>query len=235
MGSDSIFRATLTGITLTGADERTDLNRLVLMAIAHPNVEIGLLYTATPEGRNRYPTLSWLHQAAARLSGRCAIHVCGRLAREQLLQGQLADLVSDAARVQVNGIVHPSELNALAARVPVLITQMNAANASLATEFYVKNHQLLVDGSGGRGKSPDGWVRPITSKRVGFAGGLGEDNIYAELERIKLVALGPWWIDLEGKLRTDDWFDLDKCESFLALVRAHTVKKADLVTEGVRA
>jgi phosphoribosylanthranilate isomerase len=205
----------LTIVTLTGADERTDIARLVQLAHDHPYLEIGLLYTSTPEGRNRYPSLEWLHKASAALQGRCAIHICGSGARQQLREGALANLVGNAWRVQVNGIVHPDDVLALANRVPILITQHNEKNLTLASTRIAINHRLLVDGSGGTGRSPERWERPKTHLQVGFAGGLGPSNIGAEITKIHAVAKGRYWIDLEGKLRTNDWFDLALCEQFL--------------------
>lgn len=205
----------LTTVTLTGADECTDIDHLVRLVSADPHLEVGLLCTATPDGRNRYPSLAWLQATAAALTGRCAIHVCGRGARQQLLEGKLASLVSHARRVQVNGIVQPHEVPDLARRVPVLITQHNDKNRGLANARLATNHCVLVDGSGGTGRSPERWERPKTPLQVGFAGGLGPDNIGTELAQIHAVAEGHYWIDLEGKLRTDDWFDLALCERFL--------------------
>lgn len=206
---------TLATVTLTGADERTDIGCLVQLAKDHPYLEIGLLYTATPEGRNRYPSLEWLQKASGALSGRCAIHICGSGARQQLREGALTNLVGNAWRVQVNGIIHPDEVLGLATRVPILITQHNDKNSALATARIAVNHRLLVDGSGGTGRSPERWVRPKTHLQVGFAGGLGPDNIGSEITKIHAIAEGRTWIDLEGKLRTDDWFDLTLCERFL--------------------
>jgi hypothetical protein len=195
-------------ITVTGADERVSIGSLVALARSNPLVEIGLLYTATPEGRNRYPGLSWLREAAAALSGRCAIHVCGSGARRRLLEGDLLDLVRHAPRVQVNGAVTVQEASLLAAMVDELITQHNPNNAHLL-DVAAPNHSLLVDGSGGRGISPQSWVRPDTVKNVGFAGGLGPDNLAGELEKISRVAGASAWVDMEGRLRTaDDWFDI---------------------------
>lgn len=205
----------LSTVTLTGADERTDIHRLVKLTQDHPYLEIGLLYTATPEGRNRYPSLEWLQTASRAMPGRCAIHICGTGARQQLRDGALARVVGNAWRVQVNGSVHPDEVQGLAKRVPILITQHNDKNRGLANARIAVNHRLLVDGSGGTGRSPERWARPTTHLQVGFAGGLGPDNIQTELAKIHAVAKGRYWIDLEGKLRTDDWFDVALCERFL--------------------
>lgn len=215
----------LFAITFTGADENTDLTALSWMIAANPSVEIGLLYSATPEGRNRYPSTEWLEKAASVLHGRCAIHVCGKIARAQLREGVLKPIVMHAARVQVNGTVAPEELAALAARVPVVVTQHTESNASLAS-VAVKNHQLLVDGSGGRGIAPQHWVRPETPKLVGFAGGLGPSNIATEIHRIEDAACGPWWIDMESSLRNqDDWFDIERCRAVLATMREPALRQ----------
>ncbi len=207
--------ARLGAVTVTGADERTDINQLVRLVKDHPYLEIGLLYTATPEGRNRYPSLEWLMKVSAALQGRCAIHVCGSGARQQLRDGALAKLVGNARHVQVNGAVGADEVPGLANRVPILITQHNAANLALATTRIAVNHRLLVDGSGGTGRSPERWECPKTHLQVGFAGGLGHENIAAEIKKIHAAAKGRYWIDLEGKLRTGDWFDLSLCARFL--------------------
>lgn len=194
------------GITLTGADERTDLDALVELSGRNPRLEIGLLYTATPEGRNRYPGMAWLTAAAERLSGRVAIHVCGRTARQQLLSHQLGHLTRHAPRVQVNGVVTTQELIGLANAAAFIITQHTEANASLV-DAELPNHGLLIDNSGGRGVSPERWERVQTDKPVGFAGGLGPDNLVQELPRIGVVARPGAWVDMEGKLRVEDWFD----------------------------
>ncbi|MEY2161397.1 hypothetical protein [Rhodanobacter sp. FW106-PBR-LB-2-11] len=204
------------GITLTGADERTDVAALLELLAAHPTLEIGLLYSATPEHRNRYPSLGWLHATARALAGRCAIHVCGMLARAQLKSGELQDLVRHARRVQVNGDVGRDELPILSSRVHALITQYNPRSTDLSLAPESGHHQLLVDASGGRGIGPKHWRRPETPKRVGFAGGLGPHNLAEQMDRILLVAEGDWWIDMEESLRSDDWFDISRARAVLA-------------------
>jgi hypothetical protein len=93
----------------------------------------------------------------------------------------------------------------------------------------------LFDASGGRGVEAKEWPKPLTytdydpsdsSKDTqktlfcGYAGGLGPDNVVAELDRIKAVAGDATiWIDMESRLRTveggKDIFDLEKCERVL--------------------
>ncbi len=74
------------GISLTGADEQTPLEGLRHLSNRR-GVEVGLLFTATPEGRNRYPSEEWLEAAVAMLGQRAAVHVCGSTARERVLAG----------------------------------------------------------------------------------------------------------------------------------------------------
>lgn len=208
-----------TRITITGADEKTSISGLVDLCFAYPLTEVGLLYTVTPEGRNRYPSFEWLDAATEALAGRCALHVCGSGARAQLRSGHLRCLTERAPRVQVNGVVGVDDATQLASMVDTLITQHNPANISLI-DAPISNHVLLVDGSGGRGVSPVEWIRPTTGKVVGFAGGLGPANLGDELCKIALVADGDWWVDMEGKLRQDDWFDMTAAQNVVAQFHA---------------
>lgn len=202
------------GITFTGADESTRINHLLRLAEL-PGVEIGLLYSATPEGRNRYPGMPYLLEAAGALKNRCAIHVCGMRAREELITGALRPLVSQVGRVQLNGTVSPEVAALAAAQVRILITQHNKANEALA-KLDLAGHATLVDDSGGRGVSPLFWQAPeaIEGKAFGFAGGLGPENLAAEIPRIVEAAgdrLTTCWMDMEGRLRSSmDQFDVWK-------------------------
>ena len=191
--------------TVTGADESTDVRMLQKL-----DAEIGLLYTATPEGRNRYPSKEWIESASRNLS-RVAIHICGSTARRELLSGWLDDLLENAQRVQVNGFLSIEYCERICAMYPTktIITQHKPDNQHLLA-VKAPNHSLLVDASGGRGLSPNTWSRPNTQKPVGYAGGLGPDNMAAELRRIAPIAHGPWWVDMEGKLRANDWFSYEQ-------------------------
>lgn len=203
-------------ITLTGVDERTDVGALMALVQQHPALELGLLYTASPEGRNRYPSKPWIESVARILEGRCALHVCGGAARRQLQSEELASIVRFTARVQVNGTVSVEEAEALAHKVPVLITQHNIHNEMLLN-VQARNHEILIDASGGRGLRPDEWRVPDTSKAVGFAGGLGPDNLQAEILRIAPLARDGAWLDMEGRIRLDDWFSVELAKACLTI------------------
>lgn len=204
-------------ITLTGADERTSIEQLQELVKTYPAVEVGILYRASGSG-NRYPTWFWIKEAVAALSGRVALHICGHQAKAQLEAGTIPiDFTKHLSRMQINGHVTKKDLARfrVAAKSVPLITQHNTGNQSLAAEVVFR-HQLLVDASGGLGISPASWKRPADagSKRVGFAGGLGPDNLAAELPKIAIAAgehLADSWVDMEAKLRdADDWFDITR-------------------------
>lgn len=201
-------------ITVTGADEHTPLTSLTKL-VEWSEAEIGFLYTARPEERNRYPGMGWLLEASVIVHGRAAVHICGRGARMRLLNGELAELVSHCPRIQINGVLDVAEVEQFCALYPThtIITQHCEANSCLAGHVAAPNHAVLVDGSGGRGISPVAWVRPDTTKAVGFAGGLGPENLLEQLPLIRHVAEGEWWVDMEGRLRDEnDWFDARRAE-----------------------
>jgi hypothetical protein len=68
----------------------------------------------------------------------------------------------------------------------------------------------LFDASGGRGVAPQAWPRHPGRVSVGYAGGIGPENVREVLAAIG--ATGPYWIDMESGVRTDDRFDIGKCE-----------------------
>jgi len=202
------------GITLSGADENTPIEPLLYLA--RFGAEIGLLYTYSPDGRNRYPSPEWITETVKALGGKAAIHICGMRARQQLYDCDyvVQAMVAHASRIQVNGPLDPTWVCRVCDRYPThtIITQHFSRNLCLLP-VDAPNHAILVDGSGARGISPGSWQRPATDKPVGFAGGLGPDNIREELPKIAAIANGHpngWWVDMEGKLRDDDdWFSVD--------------------------
>jgi phosphoribosylanthranilate isomerase len=196
-------------VTFTGVDAHA---RIPLLP---PNCEIGVLFTAKPEGRNRYPSRSTLHNLLTEMkSWNCALHVCGREAKQLVMAYMAHDLTHLVQRIQLNGTHTIGEIEAVCEMYSdhEIITQHTQNNIHLL-EVQAPNHAILVDASGGRGLSPGEWVRPDTKKRVGYAGGIGPDNIREEHAKICAISsrFENVWIDMEGKLRDDDdWFDYSK-------------------------
>lgn len=200
-------------ITVTGIDERTPIDELP------GGVEIGILFTVLPEGRHRYPSRSRIAKMLRMLHGQSmALHVCGRAARQLLMDYQIPDLTHHAERIQVNGEIMPDDLRMICDLYGdhQIITQHTHRTRDLLS-VGATNHAVLVDGSGGRGRSPERWERPETPKPVGFAGGLGPDNIASEIAKIAPLCDTRSWIDMEGNVRDeDDWFDVERVRRVLS-------------------
>lgn len=210
-------------ITFTGIDDNTDL--YAVDALARLGVEFGILLTNDPEGRKRYPNKAQIKAASIALGVRLAVHVCGKTARADALNGVYDRILHRVGRIQVNGIVTTPELHGFIRQFPdqQIITQYGKGNNSLAyADTPDGRHALLVDDSAGNGQSPTHWNAPgpLVGKSVGFAGGLGPDNIATELPRIRAVAGPGWWVDMESKLRdADDWFSLERCADVINKAR----------------
>lgn len=226
----------LTHCTLTGVDESTPLSAVAALSAQFPIAEWGFLYSPTRQGcGGRYPAVGFIRDAFESLppNVRVALHVCGQGVPD-LLYGadrgivELVDLLkARSGRVQLNfnisaGLVTFTAIGSFLAKNPSLmvITQHNKANAEVwkALEYH-KNHRVLFDASGGRGISPTGWPEPLPGVSCGYAGGLGPDNLEAQLEAIATVAGDQSvWADMEGKLRTDqDTLDLGRAEECLTI------------------
>ena len=75
--------------------------------------------------------------------------------------------------------------------------------------LFDHNYSALLDASGGRGINT-GIDILHTSKKIGYAGGFNPDNVEEKLSYLLENVDGPFWIDMESGVRTDDWFDLNK-------------------------
>lgn len=204
-------------ITLTGIDEKTDLDALP------EGCELGFLYTYDPENRPRYPRHEPMYKMIESLKDRdISIHVCGKRARDQLILGYIKHTFY-AKRIQVNGTLSEKEVGIICNKYPSyqIIVQYNSKNKHLIDIKY-DNLQFLMDSSGGQGITPNAWSRAETVQPVGYAGGIGPDNI----EQIYKIAIrlssssicldqNDDWLDMENKLRTDDWFDVNKANEVM--------------------
>lgn len=192
-------------VTFTGADDETSVEGMMALSEVYP-VEWGVLFSPSRQGRDRrYP------RDPGRFLGcrlRLAAHLCGAHARD-VLEGEILRLplagLHGFQRVQVNHREPPLpvlRLFGFAIGKPVIVQ-------TIGTDFPdVTDLDWLSDRSGGRGLPPASWP-PYPGRLVGYAGGIGPANVRQVLAAIG--ADGPYWIDMESGVRTDDRFDLEKC------------------------
>jgi phosphoribosylanthranilate isomerase len=228
-------------ITLSGIDEKTDLSAFSQYRNGPCYVELAILLSANPEGRNRYPSLEWIREAVKNKDLNLAVHLCGSEARKRALAGEYSDIIGafKVQRVQVNGKVSVEQLKSFCnmLRLSTIITQdcpVNLDLAKLSSDCHKSpfgNWEILIDGSGGKGIERENWDLPehlLDFKNyIGFAGGLGPDNLDRVLEEINSNNL--WftpWVDMESKLRDEnDWFSVDKAKQCIDIVINHNKKQ----------
>ncbi len=236
----------LNRVTLTGADDSVEVGALRDLSEKYPFVEWGILISKNSRGKPRFPSTEWMeklalaesHHATLLLSG----HLCGKWVRDVckcdwgfLADRELSDIWSMFTRFQLNFSPYVKKIDTSLfmeslrrrgpARVQQYIFQLKNLNAHFV-EIAARNGvsaSTLFDQSGGRGVLPGEWPEvPKTGVYCGYSGGLGPDNLQAQLSAISAVCgPGPIWIDAETQVRSDDdeQFDLKKVEDFLKIAQ----------------
>lgn len=233
-------------VTLTGVDEKTDIQDLVRLSEQYPFVEWGVLYSESRAGvEGRYPSLAWIEQFAVqaqRLNLNVALHLCGAVVPRLLtaFKGphplanpevqRILELAQSFGRVQLNTVAKLEDKEVLRTLIRYIsrceqrtrvILQWHDKHAAICEQLQAEDaFEVLVDSSGGRGVARTDWPDlSAVHRRPGFAGGLGPDNLAEQLPRIAAVAEGlAFSVDMESKLRTaDDRFDVSVCARVLAI------------------
>jgi len=213
-------------VTITGADDSTDIVELAELSEEFPFVEWGILISKSQEGGFRFPSRKWidaLRQIAQARKLNVATHMCGRWVRD-LLIGKvdwnfLPACIAVSQRVQIN-IHKPFLVSARALSQRLLeqegkrfIFQSDGVSDNLAYAMHTRDVPVaaLFDTSGGTGLLPGAWPTLRTQFPCGFAGGLGPDNVLVQLDQINKVCSDdfPTWIDMETRVRVPDNSALD--------------------------
>lgn len=233
----------LNRVTITGADNDTDVKELLDLSAEFPFVEWGILVSERRVGSPRFPSNYWIDSLCVEINTRyhMATHVCGQLVKD-LLVGKLdwnalpnSVFISDRIQINTGEVYEYSEsiiqnLECLAKMawtddidLPDLqfIFQSNRANNPLAQTVhnYGINTAILFDQSRGTGILPVEWPEQHTFLDFGNAGGLGPDNIEREVSKMEKMYTKPYWIDMENNVRTNDKLDLDKVRIVLSIVK----------------
>lgn len=242
-------------VTITGADDETDPEALLELSARYPFVEWGILIGS--QIGPRFPSVDWIQRLTqCRLNCnnamRLSLHVCGRPLREiasgmSHLDRTLGPALYAFQRVQLNfnGLrmsdgVSENVLNAFCGLDgfgwdPTLIFQLDGVNDQLFRESSRRFACVgLLDQSHGAGILPSEWPTPHSLMGCGWAGGLGPENLEAEIPRIaaKVYRAFDYWIDMETQVRTDagSALDLARVEQCLQIASKYVAVDTPLFT-----
>lgn len=262
-------------VTLTGADESVrDPNELAELAATYPFLEFGILVgSRTQVGGHRFPSIGWIDwlcDVKRKQPMRLSLHICGQYLREvvagnPVLLLQVSDLLPFFERCQLNfhGEKQPpytayhirESFVAMAEHwKPEIIFQLDGVNELWRPCLQQEPSFVcsgLFDKSHGAGISPTEWPKPLLEIPVGYAGGIGPDNVAEEIRRIVgsrvawprdtivtrsaaldtgFVKFKPTWIDIETKLFNEDGdFDLGQCRQVASNVVDENVRFPGLI------
>lgn len=227
----------LTRVTITGADDAVSYDDIWRIQCEFPFVEFGLLLSATKEGEPRYPSARWLRALPQHIDTSIGFsaHVCGARARALLVAGQ-GGFPCHFERAQVNGFsTFDDKTTAFeqyieatwAVEFILQLSDISCLPRAEAIASRLRNVSALVDLSGGAGIPIREFPVASGGMRLGYAGGIGPDNVVDVLARMneKLPAAVETWIDMETGVRTNDVFDLDKVRRVLELTAPYIVGK----------
>lgn len=227
----------LNRVTITGADDQTPISALIELSARFPWVEWGILASKSQEGGARFPSRMWQRQFFKDIpaSVNVSMHLCGRWVRE-LLIGKLNgfeipdELFLRAGRVQINTHAEQhlstvgfyDQLEQFSARPTPIQWVFHGVNDHLLeaceyrTFFCGSNLNVtgLFDLSHGAGVLPNQWPKSEHDYRV-YAGGLGPENVESQIRIIEPLCAEHFWIDMEGRVRTDEVLDLAKVQAVL--------------------
>lgn len=193
-------------VTITGADDNTSIAEMRDLSAEFLFLEL----SAAMHDDFTYPI---------------SMHVCGAWARGLMDEvagwGELPELANYVGRMQVNGQAtdFKCQLPSWPSSTLQLIFQYPRGHEAM-TAARSRNYDaaILFDRSGGNGILPDAWPEPLPGIYCGYAGGLGPDNVAAEVGKIQRICSEPFWIDMEGRMRDEhDRLDMGKVRRMLEL------------------
>ena len=202
-------------ITFTGPDTGSLGDGMCRLSQEYP-IEWGILIHPEFEGSPLFPDTENLDKLR-RLGLRLCAHICGDPAVD-IVNGRNPRVdLSGFARIQIN---HGRDgANERQVRETALYSARNGVRGvlqSVGEEFPESTDvDWLFDTSFGEGSEPGSYPIITTSLPFcGIAGGLGPNNVSEILEHQHTVEPDcDFWIDMESRVRTDNRFDLSKCEA----------------------
>lgn len=226
----------LTKVTITGADNNSDIEKMLALSMYYPFLEWGILLSKSLHGTPRYPSKEWLSKMHD--SWRCfkywnlSAHLCGMWV-DQIALGNWDDVLMNVdldmySRIQFNCLYGEGffDMTKMLEGLDVvkekqLIFKHVHHNVMLAVREAGFDAVEVYDESHGCGHLCKAWPES-SGTLTGYAGGLSPLNLDEELLKIRRAS-GPYpfWIDAETRLRTDCELDLKKVNRFLSIAEEH--------------
>ena len=231
-------------ITCSDPREFNDIHDIVKLAKISPRVEIAIQAHPSKMSRGM-PRNEWFHELAQYVvrdkhKVNFAIHVnrewCDDICRTGKIPGELMEFFyvlngnqllikrwqlnvprETIINTNIKSLGHLFESN----KDRDFIIQYNVNTKNMVSDLFWHSSvdfSLLYDASGGRGISPDKWQEPVfPTISQGYSGGLSPENVQSNLDKISFVvpANHDIWIDAEGKLKTDDKFDIVRARQYI--------------------
>ncbi len=240
--------AKLNLVTITGADDKTQIADMREISNEFPFVEWGILVGDNVDYCGRFPSHSWLKELLTDFLNKPTLNLSTHFCEtgvESILQGEftragavsIAPIALCTQRLQLNTHGIPHKLNAAKFLVALstytqteFIIQYDEVNPHVleASDNSNLNGQPLFDMSHGAGVLPRSWPS-LPRQRAGYAGGLGPHNLDHQLPLIQAAAdkagLDTYWIDVESHVRYDRDLDLNKVRAFLKIAEPFVVRE----------
>jgi hypothetical protein len=201
-------------IAFTGVDRSESLPGMIMLSARYP-IEWGVLLDEAQEDKPLFPAAETRH-ALCSAGLRLAAHVCGAAARGIADQPGFGGFdVGGFQRIQVNhGFEGSSE--AQIANVSAYGRRMAVRTMLQTLGDFPEDPRVdwLFDVSFGTGVRPSTWpALPRETVFCGYSGGIGPDTAAEVVTAIGAPPGALYWIDMESRIRSGDWLDLDKCEA----------------------
>lgn len=235
-------------LTITGPDDKTDIDSLLQLSQYYPFVEWAILYSPTREGSERYPSETWRKNFEDACKGtrvKRSMHLCGQAVKDFVNKGPDKVPSRNYQRIQLNfnakssAWKNPKTLDWMVSQCSWaefwdgspqnVVIQHNHNNADILPMFEKLGNQfhVLYDASGGHGKTIADVAGAWKDNYTGYAGGINPDNAVEIFHKIQASNTQNFWMDLESGVRTvDDQWDPAKVNQLLRTLQPHVGVKA---------
>ena len=211
----------LTRVTFSGIDQYTRVQDLKGLYEKYPFVEFVFLYShhANQKGQGRYPRTVIL-KSYKKANLPMALHLCGKIAHDlvhdsnwSVVYKELDGYMGLFDRIQLNipKTRHFSREMTFPEDKQIIIQLHEGTKELFDCYKHLPNVAGFQDASGGRGIAETEWILPETEP-FGYAGGIHPENVVDVVRELNEICETDFWIDMETGIRTNDKFDVAKCE-----------------------